>query len=216
MAAVSELRKRAAPVRGIGVGVLCWGMTVVIVSCSQPAAKGYYYLPGACSVVQEPSIVKQLGPEAVDFPNTAKVEYMDTLRSGKCEWESFHPPNWGSPANAQISVIIRVRVTEDGDPDVLEAEDRYRGSTRPGEVPDSPPNVIGDVSRHSFEPGVVGPTSGSQVATVDFRRANAHVTVEYRGWGDRDFTDYYIPRGAHEAAARDMARQVAASLGEPM
>ncbi|GAA4884755.1 hypothetical protein [Saccharopolyspora cebuensis] len=213
MAAVSGLGKQVAKPRGLRFGALWVGLLVATASCSQPES-GYREDPGACSVVSERSIVEQLGQEAVQFPNTAETNDTDTTRSSKCEWESFHSPNWGNPAQAKITVTIRVSVTEDGDPNVRAAEGSYQMSGRPGEIADSPPMVIGDVSRHSFEPGRdQGP--GSQVATVDFRRANAHVTVEYRGWGDRDFSNHFLPREQHEAATRDIAQQVHAELGEP-
>ncbi|MBB5159068.1 hypothetical protein [Saccharopolyspora phatthalungensis] len=212
---MSKQRAHAVGGRGIRFGVLFAGMTVFLASCSQPA-KGYREDPGACSLLPEHIIVEQLGPEAVQFPNTAKTGDTDTTRSSTCEWESFHPPRWGSPpANALIRVTVRVSVSEDGDPDIRAAEDGYRIKGRAGQVPDKPPDVIGDESRHGFRPGRPEPASGSQVATVDFRCANAHVTVEYRGWGSRGFSNDYSPQAEHEMATRDLARQVTAKLGEP-
>ncbi|MCI2419496.1 hypothetical protein MOQ72_18800 [Saccharopolyspora sp. K220] len=212
---MSTLRAPAVGRRGIRFGVLFAGMAVLLASCSPPA-KGYREDPGACSLLPEHSIVEQLGPEAVQFPNTAKTGDTDTTRSSTCEWESFHPPRWGSPpANALIRVTVLVSVSEDGDPDIHGAEDGYRTKRHADDVSDEPSDVIGDESRHGFRPGRPDPASGSQVATVDFRRANAHITVEYRGWGSRGFSNDYLPQAEHEATTRNLARQAAANLGEP-
>lgn len=191
---------------------VCVGATLAVAaSCAQPV-QGYRNDPGACSVLSDASIVEQLGPEAVAMPNTADAGGGDDRRWSRCEWESFHPPRWGDFGNASIEVTVQVSTTEDGEPDVETARERFRYSELPGEVPDSPPNVIGDASRHKFLPSEIG----SQRVKVDVLRANAHITVEYLGWGSGgDSTRYYLPRELQERPTRDMAREVLHQLGPP-
>ncbi|MBE9376525.1 hypothetical protein IQ251_18905 [Saccharopolyspora sp. HNM0983] len=199
-----------AALNGIRAGVLCLGLVVVASGCAPPA-QGYRDEPGACSVLSDASVVEQLGPEAVDIPNTADVEDGDESRSSTCEWESLHPPHWGSPATAWIKVTTHVSITDNREPDPETARERYRYSGLAGETPDAPPDVIGDASRQRFRPG----DGGLQIVEVDALRANARITVEYSGGGNRDFVPYSIPREQHERATRDMARDVLRGLGPP-
>ncbi|MEV4729030.1 hypothetical protein [Saccharopolyspora sp. NPDC049426] len=157
-------------------------------------------------------MVTQLGEEALQFPPTADVSHTDSQQSSKCEWESNHPPGWGSPANATISVLVRLKVNEDGDPDIAAAQGSYQANNSQAAQPDTPPTVIGDSSKRSIRPGSKG---NSQVVTIDFLRANAHVTVEYRGWGSQGFNAQFIPLEAQQEATLDFAQQTLARLGEP-
>ena len=210
VAALNRSGRIAHRTRVLRLGALLVGAAASVAACSQPVA-GYREDPGACTVVSDRSIAQQLGPEAVVGPNTAKVSHTDSQSSSKCEWESFHPPGWGSPANAKIIVLVRLKLTEDGAPDMAAAQSSYRTENEDSTA-DAPPDVIGEFSKHKFEPGKPG---DHQVTEIDFRRANAHVTVTYQGWGDKAMRDYFIPRDVQKAAARDFARQALAALGEP-
>lgn len=211
MAAMSSRRARS-----VCIAVFCAGTALTVSSCSQPV-KGYPEDPGACSLVTDQSIVDQLGREAVDGPNTAKTEDTDATHASKREWESLHPPNLGDPANGKITVTIRVSLTDDGDPDPGGSEEKYQMNARDDESPDSPADIVGEQSRHSFTPGPTEPgmPSAGQVATIDFRRANAYVTVEYRAWGSAGLNKVYLPQDAQAQATRNIAREVSDSLGEP-
>lgn len=190
---------------------VCVGVTLAVAaSCAQPV-QGYRNDPGACSVLSDASIVEQLGPEAVAKPNPPDGGGADDGQWSRCEWESFHPPRWGDFGNASIEVTVQISTTEDGEPDVETGRMSYQGTALPGEIPDAPPDVIGDASRTKFHPS----DGGSQSVKIDILRANAHITVEYLGWGDRDYTRYYLPRELQEQPTRDMAREVLNQLGEP-
>ncbi|WP_406689625.1 hypothetical protein REH65_26770 [Saccharopolyspora sp. ID03-671] len=117
----------------------------------------------------------------------------------------------GSPAKAEISVIVRMKLT-DAEPDLTAAQDSYQLNSELGSIPDSLPNVLGAASNRSFRPGSA---DNSQVATIDFIRANAHVTVRYEGWGSHGFGPQFIPPDAQQAATYDFAGQVAEILGTP-
>ena len=172
---------------------------------------------GACSVVTDRSIVEQLGGEAVDGPNTAETGNTDSTHTSTCEWSSIHPPNLGQPASAEITVTVRVSLTEEGDPNPRGSEEKYRANARSDESSDGRADTVGDQSRHSFTPGPAEPgtPSAGQVATVDFRSANAYVTVEYRAWGSDGFTKAFPRPDAQAQAARNIAREVRNQLGEP-
>lgn len=121
------------------------------------------------------------------------------------------PAGLDSPANAEISVIVRLKLT-DAEPDLTAARDSYQLDSERGSTPGSPPNLLGDASRRSFRPGS---TDNSQVATIDFIRANAHVTVRYEGWGSCGFDPQFIAPDAQKNATLDFAEQVADNLGPP-
>ncbi|SFT06874.1 hypothetical protein [Saccharopolyspora flava] len=108
-------------------------------------------------------------------------------------------------------MIVRLKLT-DAEPDLSAAQDSYQLNSERGSIPDSPPNVLGDASRRSFRPGS---DDNSQVATIDFLRANAHVTIRYEGWGNHGFDPQFIPPQAQQAATLDFAQQVAKTLGTP-
>lgn len=207
----------AAPISSkVRVVALFVGTALSVAACAEPD-KGYPDDPGACSVVTDQSIVEQLGREAVDGPNTAKIGDTDSTRTSTCEWSSIQPPNLGQPASAEITVTVRVSLTEEGDPDPRGSEEKYRSNARSDESSDGRADTVGDQSRNSFTLGPTEPgtPSAGQVATVDFRRANAYVTVEYRAWGSNGFTKAYLRQDAQAQAARNIAREVLNQLGEP-
>lgn len=168
-------------------------------------------------MLKDQSVVEQLGPEAVDGPNTAKTEDTANTHSSTCEWESLHPPNLGPPANGKITVSIRVSLDENGAPDPRAAEEKFRMDARGTESADSPADSVGDQSRNAFEPGPTQPgvPSAGQVATIDFVRANAYVTVEFRAWGSAGLSKAYLPQDAQAEATRRLANEVSDKLGEP-
>lgn len=211
MAAVNRPNTLASNVRGFGTISLTVGTLMMVASCAQPV-KGFREDPGACSVVSDPSVVKQLGEEAFDVPATADVSHTDSQQSSKCEWTSIHPPGWGTPAEARLSVTVRVELTEDGEPNPAGAQYSYQTNKVDKGITDAPPNVIGELSSRWIQQGTRDHT---QVITIDFVRANAHVTVEYRGWGNEGLKPHFIPLEAQQGATLDFAHQAAAALGEP-
>lgn len=91
MRPVKRLRKSTNQAHTTSALVI--GSATLLTSCAQPAP-GYREDPGACSVISDPNIVRQLGDEALQFPATADVTHTHTQRSSKCEWTSNHPPGW--------------------------------------------------------------------------------------------------------------------------